>query len=166
MKRLKQFFIIIAIVTLVHGLAYSEERPFGILTTPSVNSLTKEAKSAATTLDLSWSFPPYATIRLWLDNKHGFELYPPNQYKVLDVTGAYFRYMYKFYDNYYLGIGCLGISNSSGQTAPAGWFGTLGTEFNCYFDWLIMDLGLAYFPNVPSNYSLWPTTQIGVRFKI
>jgi hypothetical protein len=156
--------------TLINGLPALRRIIFMLLIIIAIQTIAFAESSSQTqgtaTIDVSLSFPPVATIRMWLDNKHGFEFYPANQFQVMGVTGYYLRYMYKFYNDYYLGIGCLGGANSSGQTAVVGWFGTFGSEFNLYYDWLIMDLGLAYFPTVPSLYSLWPTAQLGVRFKI
>lgn len=151
MKFLKQIIIILLITTVIQSIVFAE-----------ISSQTKEI----TTLDLSLILlPPFANIKIWRE-KHGLEFYPPNQAKFLDATGYYLRYMYKFYDDYYLGIGYYGLTNSSGQTS-GGLFGSIGREFTLNDDWLIANFDLVYVPAVPPSQNLlFPTAQIGVRFKI
>ncbi|MFH1386611.1 MAG: hypothetical protein ABIH50_02990 [bacterium] len=102
-------------------------------------------------IGLALSLPALISVNFWVNNRNYFEY---------SMVGSY-RYLNKFFEDYYLGIGYL-----NGQDEIRGnFFGTIGIASQTNIDWMYLDLGLIYFPSFTGAFSLLPIVQIGTRLK-
>jgi len=110
-KRLKQIAIVIVIIASVQSIAYSEDRPFGVVTTPSVNNQTREANTEATTLAQfnlglsvraesrpTWGYE----LEIWKDI-HGLNIYYGSQSDIISTIEL--KYKLKLTKENYCGAG-------------------------------------------------------------